>query len=114
MAVFTDKTEDPDRTAEVIQIGAEYLKIEGSFYFGIGFLFMFYGYYRAINRPGISVILTIASLGTRVALAYYLSGLSLIGVFGIWVSIPIGWILADIIGVLFLFITRRSAEHSYA
>lgn len=110
MAVFTDKTEDPDRTAEVIQIGAEYLKIEGSFYFGIGFLFMFYGYYRAINRPGISVILTIASLGTRVALAYYLSGLSLIGVFGIWVSIPIGWILADIIGVVFLFLTRPKAR----
>ena len=36
-------------------------------------LFLLYGYYRAVNQPGMSVILTIASLGTRVALAYLLS-----------------------------------------
>jgi len=44
-----------------------------------------------------SVILTIASLGTRVLLAYLLS--SWIGVTGIWISVPIGWALADFIGI---------------
>ena len=39
------------------------------------------------------------SLGTRVALAYLLSGL--IGEVGIWVSIPIGWGLADLVGILY-------------
>lgn len=39
---------------------------------GIGILFMLYGYYRAINKPLMSVILTILSLGTRVLLAYIL------------------------------------------
>ena len=53
--------------------GIHYLHIEGSFYVGIGILFLLYGYYRAVNRPVMSVILTIASLGTRVALAYILS-----------------------------------------
>ena len=43
-----------------------------------------------------SVILTIASLGTRVALAYLLSATPL-GVTGIWLSVPIGWSLADAI-----------------
>ena len=55
---------------EIIRVGVEYLRIEASFYFGIGLLFLLYGFYRAMNRPGMSVILTVISLGTRVALAY--------------------------------------------
>ena len=39
---------------------------------GIGILFMLYGYYRAVNKLLMSVILTILSLGTRVLLAYIL------------------------------------------
>lgn len=39
---------------------------------GTGILFMLYGYYRAVNKPLMSVILTILSLGTRVLLAYIL------------------------------------------
>ena len=32
---------------EILAVGIQYLRIEGVFYFGIGFLFLFYGYYRA-------------------------------------------------------------------
>ena len=39
---------------------------------GMGILFMLYGYYRAVNKLLMSVILTILSLGTRVLLAYIL------------------------------------------
>ena len=46
-----------------------------------------------------SVVLTIISLGTRVALAYALSALPFFGVTGIWWSVPIGWFLADLLGV---------------
>ena len=88
---------DPAQT-EIIAAGVQYLRIEGACYIGIGVLFLLYGYYRAINQPGMSVILTIASLGTRVALAYLLSATSL-GVTGIWLSVPIGWALADAIGI---------------
>ena len=87
---------DPGET-QILNAGVQYLWIEGSCYIGIGLLFLLYGYYRAINRPGMSVILTIASLGTRVLLAYLLS--SWIGVTGIWISVPIGWALADFIGI---------------
>lgn len=87
---------DPGET-QILNVGVQYLWIEGSCYIGIGLLFLLYGYYRAINRPGMSVILTIASLGTRVLLAYLLS--SWIGVTGIWISVPIGWALADFIGI---------------
>ena len=88
---------DPAQT-EIIAAGVQYLRIEGACYSGIGVLFLLYGYYRAVNQPGMSVILTIASLGTRVALAYLLSATPL-GVTGIWLSVPIGWALADAIGI---------------
>ncbi len=86
----------------VVDIGTKYLRIEGTFYCLIGFLFLFYGYFRAVERPVVSVVLTVVSLGTRVALSYMLSGIPSIGYVGIWVSIPAGWILADLAGVYFL------------
>lgn len=88
----------PEET-EILAAGVRYLRIVGSFYWGIGCLFLLYGLYRAVKRPGMSVILTVISLGTRVALAYILSGI--IGVTGIWIAIPVGWILADIAGLLY-------------
>ena len=90
----------------VIAAGVRYLRIEGACYFGIGWLFLLYGYYRAIQKPMMSVILTVISLGIRVALAYLLSGL--IGVTGIWLSIPIGWALADVIGLTKLLAQRKN------
>lgn len=91
---------DPSET-QIIAIGSEYLRIEGAFYCGIGCLFLLYGLYRAINRPGMSVVLTIISLGTRVLLAYVLSAIPSIGVTGIWWAIPIGWFLADLYGLVY-------------
>ena len=87
---------------EVLAVGVSYLRIEGSCYCLIGFLFLFYGYFRAVKRPGVSVMLTVVSLGTRVVLAYVLSAFPGIGVTGIWVSVPIGWFLADVVGLLML------------
>ncbi len=89
----------PEETA-VIKTGVEYLRIEGSFYIGIGILFLLYGYYRGIGRPEWSIVLTVISLGTRVLLAYTLSPLPALGENAIWWSIVIGWILADLTGLL--------------
>lgn len=83
----------------VIASGVRYLRIEGACYFGIGWLFLLYGYYRATDRAGMSVILTVLSLGTRVVLAYILAATPL-GETGIWLSIPIGWALADAVGLV--------------
>ncbi len=91
---------DPEETA-ILAEGIRYLHIEGSFYCGIGCLFLLYGLYRALGKPGMSVILTVISLGTRVALAYLLSAVPAFGVAGIWWSVPIGWFLADLTGLIF-------------
>ena len=90
---------DPAETA-ITAIGVQYLRIEGAFYCGIGCLFLLYGYFRAVRRPAVSLVLTIVSLGTRVALAFTLSAVPSIGVAGIWASVPIGWFLADALGLL--------------
>ncbi len=90
----------------IIEAGVGYLRIEGAFYFGIGLLFLLYGFYRAVKMPGMSVVLTVFSLGTRVALAYALSAVPALGVTGIWMSVPIGWALADAVGVLYYWRNR--------
>lgn len=92
------------KEVEVLASGVRYLRIEGAFYVGIGCLFLLYGFYRAVERPGMSVVLTVVSLGTRVALAYILA--PVIGEVGIWLAIPIGWFLADVIGYGFYALRR--------
>ena len=52
-----------------------------------------------------SAVLTAVSLGTRVALAYILA--EPIGEVGIWLSIPIGWLLADAIGFCRYFMKKQ-------
>ena len=94
---------------EVLAVGVQYLRIEGACYLGIGWLFLFYGLYRAVRHPGMSVVLTVVSLGTRVLLAYTLSALPFIGVVGIWASVPIGWFLADAVGALYYRKIQRAS-----
>ncbi len=89
---------------EILAAGVHYLRIEGSFYCGIGCLFLLYGLYRAIQKPGMSVVLTVISLGTRVLLAYTLS--PVFGVTAIWAAVPIGWVLADLTGFLYYRLCR--------
>lgn len=91
----------------VIAEGVRYLRIEGTFYALIGVLFLLYGLYRALGRPGMSVVLTVMSLGTRVALAYALSALPFFGAAGIWWSVPIGWFLADLLGISWFLAKRK-------
>lgn len=105
MMIFIQPTE-----TDIIQIGIGYLRIEGTFYCGIGLLFLWYGYYRAIGKPEMSVVLTVISLGTRVLLAYTLAPVEGIGVYGIWWAIPIGWFLADVTGYVYMMKNRKKAK----
>lgn len=105
MLIFVDGGE-----AEIIRIGMQYLRIEGACYIGIGILFLLYGYFRGVNRPGVSLVLTVISLGTRVVLAYVLAAVPGVGVLGIWWAIPIGWVLADVTGVLLMRRDNQSGK----
>lgn len=91
---------DPGET-EIIREGIRYLRIEGSFYWGIGCLFLLYGLYRGVGHPGMSLVLTVISLGSRVVLSYALAPRPEFGVTAIWWSISIGWMLADFVGFVY-------------
>lgn len=94
MSLFIDSQQ-----TQIISEGVTYLHVEGACYVGIGCLFLLYGYYRGIGKAGISVVLTVISLGTRVVLSYMLA--SRFGTLAIWWSIPIGWFLADAFGLAY-------------
>ncbi len=87
---------DPGESA-ILDIGVHYLRVEGVFYVGIGMLFLLYAIYRGLEQAGMSVVLTVISLGLRVVLAYAFA--PQFGVTAIWLSIPIGWFIADIVGI---------------
>lgn len=103
MTLFIDAGE-----TAVIAEGVRYLRIEGAFYYLIAALFLLYGLYRALGKPGMSVVLTVVSLGIRVALAYALAPIPLFGVVGIWWSVPIGWLLADALGLIYYLAKRKT------
>ena len=109
MTLFIDEGE-----TAVIAEGVRYLHIEGAFYYMIGLLFLFYGLYRALGKPGMSVVLTIVSLGVRVALAYALSAVPFIGTLGIWWSVPVGWFLADALGAVYYLTNRKKLIYSFS
>lgn len=102
MELFVNEEE-----TEIILEGVRYLHIEGAFYCGIGCLFLLYGLYRALGKPGMSLVLTIISLGTRVVLAYVLSAIPAYGVSGIWWSVPIGWFFADAVGGIYYMMQKK-------
>lgn len=106
MMIFIDPSE-----SEIIDIGVVYLRIEGAFYIGIGMLFLLYGFYRGVSRPAMSLVLTVISLGSRVAIAYAFAGT--LGVNIIWAAVPIGWILADVAGILYYRKYRRIILSDY-
>lgn len=102
MKIFVETSE-----VQIITEGIRYLRIEGAFYWGIGCLFLLYGLYRGIARPGMSLVLTVISLGTRVVLAYAFAPNPIFGVSAIWWAIPIGWIFADITGFIYYKIKEK-------
>ncbi len=109
LLLFVDSSE-----VGVIAVGVEYLHVEGMFYVLLGILLLLYGLYRGLGRPLVGIIITILSLGTRVALAYTLAPTAL-GIMGIWWAIPIGWILADSFGLLYyqFKIKKQMAHHGF-
>lgn len=81
----------------VLLIAKKYLQIEGVFYILIGYLFLFYALFRGLGLVKTSILLTIISLGIRVILSYSMVNLGF-GLKSIFWSIPVGWLIADIVG----------------
>lgn len=85
-------------SSKALTIGVQYLQTEGVCYVFIGILFLLYAIFRGMEQAGMSVILTVISLGLRVALSYAFA--PCFGMMAIWLSIPIGWVIADAVGLI--------------
>ncbi len=105
MKIFVNANEK-----NVIMIGSEYMSVLSVFYTFLGFLLMFYGYYRGLGQLNTSLYLTIISLGTRVIIVASLS--AKLGRQVIWWAAPIGWILADLVGFLVHFRNKKLINKS--
>lgn len=90
----------PEADETTIAVGIRYLRTEGLCYIGIGLLFLFYATFRGLEKPIVSLWLTIISLGLRVLISYAFA--PRFGVEVIWWSIPIGWAAADAAGFCWL------------
>ncbi len=98
MDLFTDDT-------AVIDIGAEYLLIVGSFYILFSVMFSTMGVLRGAGATIIPMISSIISLwAVRLPLAWWLSGE--MGYQGIWWANPIGWIIGLLI-VYFYYLSGK-------
>ena len=95
-------------SAESLSIGVTYLRTEGLCYIGIGFLFLLYAIFRGLEQAGMSIVLTVLSLGLRVVLSYAFA--PHFGMMAIWLAIPVGWLIADIVG--FVAMGRRGLMRS--
>ena len=95
-------------SAESLSIGVTYLRTEGLCYIGIGFLFLLYAIFRGLEQAGMSIVLTVLSLGLRVVLSYAFA--PHFGMTAIWLAIPAGWLIADIVG--FVAMGRRGLMRS--
>ena len=81
---------------DVIAVGVGYLRVVGLFYVLLGFIVMFYGFFRGIGAIRISIWMTVISQGIRVLLAY--SFAPFLGFSGVCWAIVAGWFLSDLLG----------------
>lgn len=86
--------------SEVIRIGTQYLTIVSIFYAFITLMFIYNGVMRGAGDTLLPMFFSLISLWIfRIPLAYILSGI--IGVAGIWWSIPAGWFIGLALSFLY-------------
>lgn len=96
MGIFVNLSETP---AEVVETGVAFLRIVSPFYFVIVVKLLLDGVLRGGGAMTAFMVATFSDLILRVALAYIMA--PVMGTNGIWLSWPIGWIIAAVMSVLF-------------
>ncbi|MGI6270569.1 MAG: MATE family efflux transporter [Candidatus Howiella sp.] len=88
-----------------LSVGVEFLRIISPFYFAVGIKLIADGVLRGAGNVVLFMISTFSDLITRVVLAFVLS--ASLGVVGIWISWPVGWVLASALAVGFYIYSAR-------
>lgn len=90
---------EDSQSSTALKIGMEFLRIVSPFYIAISMKLMFDGLLRGMGNMKGFMASTFGDLIIRVILSFILS--AKFGTFGIWISWPIGWIMAMIIAYFF-------------
>lgn len=86
--------------SEVLQIGSRYLNTIGPFFIFICISFMLTSAIKGAGNAIFPLISSIISLWlARIPGSYFFS--NLLGVYGIWIGIPIGWIIGFIVTLIY-------------
>ena len=96
IAMFMDSSE----SAEAIAIGVEYMQVVSVFYFLMGVQNALAGAIRGSGDVKHSMICVLLNFGLRLDAAYVLA-LNFIGEKGIWWSLPFGWGIGTVYGLIY-------------
>lgn len=96
--------------AEVIKVGAEFLKVVSMFYLVIPVKLVVDGVLRGMGRMGGFMAGTLLDLIARVAFSFILA--PVFGYIGIWYSWPIGWIVGTIVVLISYVFVHRELKSS--
>lgn len=90
------------------EVGTQFLKIVSPFYCVVAVKLMADGVLRGMGNVAQFMIATFSDLVTRVILAFVLTGA--IGITGVWVSWPTGWVLAVGLSLTFYVRSMKRAQ----
>ena len=96
--VFVGAFMDTQSNLEAIAVGVDYLQVVGMCYVLMGIMNSYTGILRGAGDVKWFLAVTLFNLGARVALAYVLS--PVFGYRAIWWSIPIGWVIGLVLGII--------------
>ena len=91
---------DPGDTSGALGCGLTYMHTVSLFYILMGLLFVSNGMLRGSGDMGAFTLSSMASLFSRVAVAYALAYLTPLGANAIWWSIPAGWAIGSVVSLL--------------
>ncbi|MDR1735844.1 MAG: MATE family efflux transporter [Oscillospiraceae bacterium] len=94
ISLFLDKNEAG--TAEILEVGINYLNIMVVFYFLFAFLFAFNGFFRGAGDAVIAMVFPVVSLTVRTVSAHMLVSWAGMRTEALAWSIPIGWGLSSL------------------
>jgi Na+-driven multidrug efflux pump len=89
-------------TAEIIEVGYEYLVIVSAFYLVFALMFCLNAVYRGAGDTIVPMFITLLALWlVRIPISWYLSGE--MGPKGIWWGIPLAWIAGFVLSLIYYF-----------
>lgn len=94
-----------DGNKDALAVGVQYLRILSPFYFVVALKLIADGILRGTNRMRLFMTATFTDLLLRVVLAILLS--SQLKLVGIWMSWPVGWIIAALMSLFFYHAVKQ-------